>query len=196
MGEGLKGQTDMESSRTERNPADTESSRTERNQADADSGRTERNPEDTDSSPAGFYEEVREYFDLKGADLRTYSPLTLAFIGDAVYELVVRSILVGRGNEKTNKLHAHASHLERAAAQAGMIDGMMSEMTAEEQDYYRRGKNAKPPTMPKNASPEDYHNATGFETLMGYLYLSGQTERMLELIRIGLFAIEAPEAGG
>ncbi len=144
----------------------------------------------------GFYGEIRASFDLREADLRTYSPLTLAFIGDAVYELVIRSLLVGRGNRKTNELHAHASHLERAAAQARMIEAMLPVMTPEEQGEYRRGKNAKPPTMPKNASPEDYHSATGFETLMGGLYLTGQTERMLELVRIGLLAIEAPEAGG
>ncbi len=140
-----------------------------------------------------LYAEILGHFQVKQQDIRTYSPLTLAFIGDAVYELVIRSLLVGRGNEKTNRLHAHASHLERAEAQARMIVAMLPEMTGEEQDYYRRGKNAKPPTMPKNASPEDYHSATGFETLMGYFYLSGQTERMLELVSIGLDAVKAPE---
>ncbi len=141
----------------------------------------------------GFYEEICAAFSLKGADLRTYSPLTLAFIGDAVYELVIRSLLVGNGNGKTSRLHAHASHLERAEAQAQMIDAILPELTEEEQDQYRRGRNAKPPTMPKNASAEDYHRATGFEALMGSLYLSGRTQRMLALIGAGLKAIEAPE---
>ncbi len=140
-----------------------------------------------------LYAEILDHFQIKQQDIRTYSPLTLAFIGDAVYELVIRSLLVGRGNEKTNRLHAHASHLERAEAQARMIEAMLPEMNGEEQDYYRRGKNAKPPTMPKSASPEDYHSATGFETVIGFLYLSGQTERLLELVNVGLSAIEAPE---
>ncbi len=151
---------------------------------------------DPENFSSGFYEKVLGSFALKSTDLRTYSPLTLAFIGDAVYELVIRSLLVGNGNLKTSRLHAHASHLERAGAQAAMIGAMLPAMTEQEQDLYRRGHNAKPPTMPKNASPEDYHSATGFETLIGYLYLAGQTDRMLELIRIGLQGIEAPEAGG
>ncbi len=142
----------------------------------------------------GLFDEIRTGFGMGEADLRTYSPLALAFVGDSVYDLVIRSILVGRGNEKTNRLHAHASHLVRAEAQSEMMEAMLPKMTDEERDYYRRGCNAKPATMPKNASAEDYHRATGFEVLMGYLYLTGRTGRMLELIRIGLLGIGAPEA--
>ncbi len=143
-----------------------------------------------------FFETVREYFAIGETDLRTYSPLALAFIGDAIYDLVIRSVIVGQGSTKTSQLHRHTSHLVKAEAQAEMIDGMLPEMTEEEQSYYRRGVNAKPPTMPKNATAEDYHKATGFETLMGYLYMTGQTERMLSLIRTGLCGLGAPESEG
>jgi len=142
----------------------------------------------------GFFEEIREYFKMQDVDLRTYSPLTLAFIGDGVYELVIRSLIVGRGNAKPGQLHGYTSHLVRAESQAEQIEVILPELTEEEQNFYRRGKNAKPQTMPKNASPEAYHSATGFETLMGYLYLTGQTKRMMYLISAGLKGIGAAEA--
>ncbi len=147
----------------------------------------------TEKGSDGFFGEIREYFKMQDVDLRTYSPLTLAFIGDGVYELVIRSLIVGRGNAKPGQLHAHTSHLVRAESQAELIEVILPELSEEEQDFYRRGKNAKPQTMPKNASPEAYHSATGFETLMGYLYLTGQTERMLYLVGAGLDGIGAAE---
>ncbi|MCC8142368.1 MAG: ribonuclease III [Lachnospiraceae bacterium] len=147
----------------------------------------------TEKGSDGFFEEIREYYKMQDVDLRTYSPLTLAFIGDGVYELVIRSLIVGRGNAKPGRLHAHTSHLVRAESQAELIEVILPELSEEEQDFYRRGKNAKPQTMAKNASPEAYHTATGFETLMGYLYLTGQTKRMLYLIGAGLDGIGAAE---
>ncbi len=143
----------------------------------------------------GFFAEVRSAFPLEAVDLRTYSPLALAFLGDGVYEMVIRSLIVGRDNLPPGELHRRTSHLVRAEAQAQLMDAIEDRLTDEEADWYRRGKNAKPATMPQHASAGDYHKATGCETLMGALYLTGQERRMLELIRMGLTALGAPEAG-
>ncbi len=131
-------------------------------------------------------EALRESFGFQDADLRTYSPLTLAYIGDAVYELVIRTLLVKHGNAQTNWLHKKASSLVKASAQAEMIEKLLPVLTEEEEAVYRRGRNAKSYTMAKNATMSDYRKATGFEALMGYLYLKEDLGRMIELIRLGL----------
>lgn len=131
-------------------------------------------------------EALRESFGFQDADLRTYSPLTLAYIGDAVYELVIRTLLVKHGNAQTNWLHKKASSLVKASAQAEMIEKLLPVLTEEEEAVYRRGRNAKSYTMAKNATMSDYRRATGFEALMGYLYLKEDLGRMIELIRLGL----------
>ena len=133
-----------------------------------------------------FVEYLKHEFELEDKDIRTYSPLTLAYIGDAIYDLVIRTILVKHGNCQTNKLHARASALVNAAAQAEMAGKILPALTEEERSVYRRGKNAKPATIAKHASVSDYHKATGFEALLGYLYLGENTERMMELIKEGL----------
>lgn len=129
---------------------------------------------------------LREMFGLKNTDIRTYSPLTLAYIGDGIYELIIRTILVEKGNTQVNKLHQRASRLVKASAQSQMIQTLTPHLTEEELSVFRRGRNAKSFTMAKNATMSDYRRATGFEALMGYLYLTEQWERMLELIRIGI----------
>lgn len=129
---------------------------------------------------------LREMFGLENTDIRTYSPLTLAYIGDGIYELIIRTILVEKGNTQVNKLHQRASRLVKASAQSQMIQTLTPHLTEEELSVFRRGRNAKSFTMAKNASMSDYRRATGFEALMGYLYLTEQWERMLELIRIGI----------
>lgn len=131
-------------------------------------------------------EALRESFGFQDADLRTYSPLTLAYIGDAIYELVIRTLLVKHGNAQTNWLHKKASSLVKASAQAEMIEKLLPVLTEEEEAVYRRGRNAKSYTMAKNATMSDYRKATGFEALMGYLYLKEDLGRMIELIRLGL----------
>lgn len=130
--------------------------------------------------------EIRESFGLEEMDIRTYSPLTLAYVGDAVYELVIRSLLAGRGNAQVNRLHRKASGLVNAGAQSKSLERIREVLTEEELHVFRRGRNANSATMAKHATMTDYRRATGFEALMGWLYLSGQTERMLELIRLGL----------
>ena len=128
----------------------------------------------------------KELFELEDTDIRTYSPLTLAYIGDAIYELVIRTILVEKGNTQVNKLHQRASKLVKASAQSAIIEKLKPYLTEEEMGVFKRGRNAKSFTMAKNASMSDYRRATGFEALMGYLYLTEQWERMLELIKIGI----------
>lgn len=127
---------------------------------------------------------------MEDMDLRTYSPLTLAYIGDGVYELFVRTILVKRGNCQVNKLHRQASSLVKASAQSAMMEVLEPVLTEEEQGVYRRGRNAHSPTMAKHATMSDYRRATGFEALMGYLYLKEDYQRLLELVHLGITAAE------
>ena len=129
---------------------------------------------------------IKELFQLEDTDIRTYSPLTLAYIGDAIYELVIRTILVEKGNTQVNKLNQRANRLVKASAQSEMIEKLKPHLTEEEMAVFKRGRNAKSSTMAKNATMSDYRRATGFEALMGYLYLTEQWERMLELIKLGM----------
>ena len=136
---------------------------------------------------------IREQFQIPDVDVRTYSPLTLAFIGDGIYDLIIRSKIVGEGNTRASQLHQHTSHLVKAASQSAMLEYMFPLMTEEEEGVYRRGRNAKSPTMAKNATMKDYRRATGFEALMGYLYLTDQMERLVELVKAGLAGLKEEE---
>ncbi len=138
---------------------------------------------------------IKEMFQLEDRDLRTYSPLTLAYIGDGIYELVVRTVLVKRGNCPVNRLHKQASGLVKASAQSAMMEILEPMLTEEEAGVYRRGRNAHSPTMAKHATMSDYRRATGFEALMGYLYLKEEFERMIELIHAGLAMQEEALSG-
>ncbi len=130
--------------------------------------------------------QLKELFHLEDQDLRSYSPLTLAYIGDGVYELVIRTILVKKGNCPVNRLHKKASSLVKAGAQSAIMEVIEEKLTSEELSVYRRGRNAHSPTMAKHATMADYRRATGFEALMGYLYLKEDYTRMLTLIRMGI----------
>ena len=127
-------------------------------------------------------QQIKETFGVDSVDIRTYSPLTLAYIGDGIFYLVIRTLVVGKGNTSANQLHQRTSHIVKAHSQAIMADALAEIMTPQEQDVYRRGRNAKSHTMAKNATVADYRSATGFEALIGYLYLTEQSERMMELI--------------
>lgn len=128
-------------------------------------------------------EAIKSDFNCRDIDIRTYSPLTLAYIGDAIYELVIRTIVVERSNTSANNLHKKAVRYVNAGTQAQMIEALREELSEEERAIYKRGRNAKSYTTAKNASVIDYRKATGFEALCGYLYLTGRQERMLVLIR-------------
>ena len=131
-------------------------------------------------------EKLKELFDLKDKDLRTYSPLTLAYIGDGVFEIIIRTILVKKGNCPVNQLHKRASSLVKAGSQSKMMETLEPFLTEEELAVYKRGRNAHSPTMAKHATMADYRRATGFEARMGYLYLKEDYVRIVELVRKGI----------
>lgn len=133
-----------------------------------------------------FKEYVIQKFRLKKQDAYGYSPLVLAYMGDCVYELFIRTKVVNDGNMQVNKMHKRSAALVKASAQAELIHLIMELLTEEEVQVYKRGRNAKSVTMAKNATMAEYRTATGFEALIGYLYLSGQEQRMVELICAGL----------
>lgn len=134
-------------------------------------------------------EQIRSRFQCGDVDIRTYSPLTMAYIGDAIYDLVIRTVVVERGNRSANDLHRKTIQYVKAGAQAQMIEALADMLTEEETGIYRWGRNAKFYTKAKNASVGEYRRATGMEALMGYLYMTGRTERMLELIQEGIHRI-------
>lgn len=125
---------------------------------------------------------IKKAWELPDTDIKSYSGPTLAYIGDAIYDLVIRTYIVEKGNAPVNKLHKKVVKLVQASAQAKLYHIIEDKLTEEEQAIYRRGRNAKSYTSAKNADIVDYRIATGMEALMGYLYLTGQTERILELI--------------
>lgn len=129
---------------------------------------------------------IKSYMNLPETDIRTYSPLTLAFIGDVVYDLIIRTIVVEKGNAPVNKLHKKVSSLVKAPAQMEFFHKIEGELTEEELGIYKRGRNAKSFTSAKNASITEYRTATGLEALIGYLYLTDQFPRILEMVKLGL----------
>lgn len=129
---------------------------------------------------------IKSYMSLPETDIRTYSPLTLAFIGDVVYDLIMRTIVVEKGNAPVNKLHKKVSSLVKAPAQMEFFHKIEGKLTEEELGVYKRGRNAKSFTSAKNASITEYRTATGLEALIGYLYLTDQFARILELVKLGL----------
>lgn len=134
---------------------------------------------------------IKQEFVCKEVDLRTYSPLTLAFLGDCVYDIIIRTVVVERGNRAPQGLHKKKSYLVNAKTQKEIIESIQDLLTPEEEDIYRRGRNAKSYTTAKNASVGDYRKATGFEALLGYLYLDDNMDRVLFLVKEGLKRIGA-----
>lgn len=129
---------------------------------------------------------IKEKFAMDEVDIRTYSPLSLAYIGDAVFDLVIRSYVVLKGNKSNNNLHKDVVNYVSAEGQVKILEKITPVLTETELGIYRRGKNSKPNSKAKNAGLSDYLKATGFEALMGYLYLNGEEDRMLDLIRMGI----------
>lgn len=126
---------------------------------------------------------MKEQLGIKDVDIRTYSPLALAYIGDCVFDMLIRSVIVSKGNMAVQKYHKKVSALVNAHAQAEMITALEPELTEEEQNIYKRGRNSKPATMAKNASAKEYKTATGMEALLGYLYLTDQHTRLIDLVK-------------
>lgn len=133
---------------------------------------------------------LREAFHLPETEAGQYSPLVLAYLGDAIYDLVIRTLVVSRGNRQVHKLHKETSRLVQASAQSALMQHIQDLLTEEEAAVYRRGRNAKSVTAAKNQTVGDYRRATGFEALMGYLYLKRDWGRLTELVREGLSSLE------
>ena len=130
-----------------------------------------------------IFEIIKQNMGLDDINITDYSPLTLAYIGDGIYEIVIRTVIVDEANRQVNKIHKAASNLVKAGTQAKMIHYIMDDLTDAELTIYKRGRNAKAVTRAKNASMSEYRTATGLEALMGWLYLTGQSERMMKLIK-------------
>ncbi len=133
---------------------------------------------------------IRKTFQTEEIRPEQYSPLTLAYMGDCAYEIVIRTLLVHKGNAPVDKLNRKASFLAKAETQAQMITAIMEQLTEEELAIYKRGRNAKSYSSAKNASITDYRKATGFEALIGWLYLKENFERMAQIIRMGFEAVD------
>ena len=138
---------------------------------------------------------MRELFQMEEVDINTYSPLTLAYIGDCVFDLIIKNLVVGHGNKQVSKLHKETSSLVQASAQSLMMRKIQEHLTEEETAVYKRGRNTKSITPAKNQSITDYRRATGFEALLGYLYLKKEWKRMLDLVKIGLDSIKRNAEG-
>ena len=128
---------------------------------------------------------VRETFKLPDTDIRSYSPLTLAYIGDSIYALLAKSVIVGHGNCPAGRLHDATVKYVSAKGQSEIYRYFSEEnfLTEEEADILRRGRSAKSQHSAKNASIEEYRMATAVEVLFGYLYLKGENLRMLEILK-------------
>lgn len=133
----------------------------------------------------GLIDLIKLQMELPDIDVKTLSPLALAFIGDGVFDLVIRTLVVEKGNAPVNKMHKMASNMVKAPAQADLYKEIEDKLTKEEITIFKRGRNAKSYTSAKNASMSDYRMATGLEALIGYLYLTNQFPRILELIKLG-----------
>lgn len=134
-----------------------------------------------------------EVFQTESHDIRSYSPLSLAFIGDCVYDLMIKSLIIRQGNRPVNKMQKETSRLVQASAQSAIMRVIQEELTEEEHAVYRRGRNAKSVSPAKNQSITDYRRATGFEALIGYLYLKKEYRRIVDLIKIGLEGLKEAE---
>ena len=116
------------------------------------------------------------------AEVNLISPLVWAYVGDSVYEVFVRTHLIETTKLKPHKLHLEAIKYVKAKAQAEMLEKLQDMLTDKEKDIVRRTRNTENHHVPKNADPTDYMYATAFEGLIGYLYLSGQTKRLNEIL--------------
>ena len=133
---------------------------------------------------------MREVLQMEEVDIQTYSPLALAYIGDCVYDLIIKNLILSKGNRQVQKIHQDTSRLVQASAQSLMMRTMQEHLTEEEHAIYKRGRNAKSVSPAKNQTVTDYRRATGFEALLGYLYLKKEWKRMVDLVKIGLDSLE------
>ncbi|MFI3237999.1 MAG: ribonuclease III domain-containing protein [Lachnospiraceae bacterium] len=129
---------------------------------------------------------IETAFSLEKVDVRAHSPLALAFIGDGVFDLIIRTVIVTKHHQSVRDLHKKTVAYVKAETQANLVDAIMEELTADEEAVYRRGRNAKSNTTAKNASIVAYRKATGLEALIGFLYLTGQMQRAVTLVKLAV----------
>lgn len=137
-------------------------------------------------SSKNLLEEIHSFFPKEETDIRTYAPLKLAYLGDAVFEIIIRTLIIESTGGPVKNLHQRASSLVNAKSQAELAAAMMDSLTEDEMAAYRHGRNAKTSSVAKHADIHDYRNATGLEALFGYLYLTGQSGRAVELLRLAM----------
>lgn len=130
----------------------------------------------------------------KALSAREYSPLALAYIGDAVYEVMIRTAVIGIGNARVNKYHQTTKEFVQAKGQAQFYNHIKEILTDKEEDIFKRGRNAKSASSAKNTDILTYRHATGLEALIGYLYIDGNVERILEIMTYGLKKLEEAKA--
>ncbi|MCB6414697.1 ribonuclease III [Dorea acetigenes] len=133
---------------------------------------------------------MQEIFQMQEVDIKTYSPLALAYIGDCIFDLIIKSLVLNQGNKQVQKMHKETSRIVQASAQSLMMREIQKHLTEEEHLVYKRGRNTKTVSPARNQSLTDYRRATGFESLLGYLYLKKEWKRMLDLVKIGLDSLE------
>lgn len=141
----------------------------------------------------GFEHYIQKIPGMSKIDTKECSPLVLAYIGDCVFDLIIKTMAAGRGNRPVHKLHEETSRYVKASAQSFMMRSMQEHLTEEEHAIYRRGRNSRTVSPAKNQSITDYRRATGFEALIGYLYLRREYERLTELVALGLESMENNE---
>lgn len=129
----------------------------------------------------------------KKIDIREYNIKALAYVGDAVYELYVRKHIMRKSSEQVNKLHKKAIKYVSAKAQSYVIEQMMDSLEEELVDIFKRGRNAMANTIPKNTDVITYKISTGFEAVVGYLYLTDKNERLEKFIQDTFEIIESKE---
>ena len=131
-----------------------------------------------------FFENTMNNFNLSENELNQLSPLVLAYIGDSIYEVFIRTFLISDSTGSVNKLHKRSIEFVKAKAQSEKIHRIMEFLTEDELDIVRRGRNAKSGTIPKNADVTEYKYATGFESLIGYLYLRKNFDRLMQILKM------------
>lgn len=133
---------------------------------------------------------IHFFFPAEEKDIRTIAPLKLAYLGDAVFEIIIRTLTLDTTSGPVKNLHKKSSSLVNAASQAALAAAMLPLMTEEEASVFRHGRNAKTSSVAKHADIHDYRNATGLEALFGYLYLSDRMDRATELLKQAVTKLE------
>ena len=134
-----------------------------------------------------FFKSVTDKINFNEKNIATiYPPLVLAYIGDAVYEVFIRTLLISENNNSVHNLHKRSIDFVKAKAQSNIVHRISSKLSTEENDVVRRGRNAKSNTIPKNADIKEYKYATGFEALIGFLYLKKDFERLMSILQMAV----------